>query len=387
MSDPDSIFLKCISPCDGSLPSFPSERSFENLTALLPGCIAEDSCLITSTFLFDICNVLQADGHHGTPFAALLPSVLSRFRRWRLLPAERKGQPEVLQALALDLAGITNTGSPEITHGIPEASRRLRVRWIRAEFEHDVQSIARFRPAPSDIEHRPAVPHQDELPPLEQTCEHPGASTANGLVYRSGCCACRLPRVHTCSTIGTDPKVLKHPRGFSPVSASPYGLPSFAQRIRGPQTASVDENIPPVQLRTSSVSRTHRGPVPFRRGTSAPVSNTQPTRATISSPRPRLDRATRFDLGNGGASGAKLTLHATRSSREPFTAGSSGTRCKPQTIISIKPKHQASSRGIFERLPSSHHSTTSIFNSRTIPATAKGLHSSGGHLQQKRCEY
>lgn len=112
----------------------------------------------------------------NSPFspARILPQILSRFRRWRVLPRDERLSLPVLREIATDLAGLA--ASPDPPH-----SRKMQIVAIGSE-------------AP-----RPLAPVNDHLPGVRAATSRtrsPSVPTSHHemAAFRSGCSSCRMPR-------------------------------------------------------------------------------------------------------------------------------------------------------------------------------------------------
>lgn len=185
------------------------------------------------SLLFSICDALQhgraADGPAEQNDASVLPSVLSKLRDWRVLDAGYRYSPAGVYKLALDLAMITDEPSPSTSPDFNCTSHaRLRMKWISSDSHgesQDQESSSSTPPSASPPQSAALVSSQEcahALPGLNERCFDagyescqvgklgtPDSEDASPVVsrrhhsisgFRSGCSACRHPRVSGPST-------------------------------------------------------------------------------------------------------------------------------------------------------------------------------------------
>lgn len=186
-------------------------------------------------FLFSVCDALQR-GRANSPAlqedTSILPSVLSKLRHWRLLDTRHRESCECIHKLALDLAEITcadevsASTSSDVGHATSHGRRRIK--WVGSDPPYESQDGEPSRsssPSSSSSRSRALDSAQEcahVLPDLIQCrsdagyefCQAsrlgtPDSEDAGPVAprrhrsaseFRSGCSACRHPRVSGPST-------------------------------------------------------------------------------------------------------------------------------------------------------------------------------------------
>lgn len=281
------------------------KQVLDQLLALLPSHLRSQpmSCIspLPPVFHLSICDVLQHD-RADTPAErdnpSILPSVLSRLRDWRLLDQNYRYSVGGIHRLALDLTGITEEASASTTSDVSRTSHpRLRIQWVASDSHDESQDREASSSTP------PSSPSSSQsdvlglaqacapvLPDLNQrrfdtgfeSCQAgrlgtPDSEDASAVVpqrrhsgsgFRSGCSACRHPRLsgpsnpHMASFKQRTPfcDVNLFDRHINTHVASPRHSKSPVQRVTTkktkrenqtslqsiPRGAHVDENEPPL---------------------------------------------------------------------------------------------------------------------------------------------
>ncbi|KAF8549494.1 hypothetical protein OG21DRAFT_1515164 [Imleria badia] len=200
-------------------------RILDCLLVLLPSHLKSQSSSQVSSFppalLFSIRDALQLDSAEQND-PSVLPSVLSQLRDWRLLDRDYRYSPGGIHRLALDLAGITEEASTATT-GSSDLNRtsyaRLRVKWVCSDSpseSQDRESVSSTRSSRSlgldsvqECAHALSDLNERRSDAGYESCQDgrlgtPDSEDASAVVsprhhsvsgFRSGCSACRHPRV------------------------------------------------------------------------------------------------------------------------------------------------------------------------------------------------
>ncbi|KAH0826249.1 hypothetical protein J3R83DRAFT_5714 [Lanmaoa asiatica] len=211
--------------------SLRGKQILDRLLVLLSTCLKSQPTSRVSPFspahLFSICDTLQhghVDGSAEQNDTSVLPSVLSKLRDWRLLDPDYRYSSGGIHKLALDLAGITDEASASTSSDLVHTSLpRLRIKWVSLDSPCESQG----REPSSSTPPSPSSPRSDVLDSAHE-CAHalpdmserrsdavyescqvgrlgtPNSEDTNAVVsrrhysvsgFRSGCSACRHPRI------------------------------------------------------------------------------------------------------------------------------------------------------------------------------------------------
>ena len=213
--------------------SVKSKQVLGRLLALLSSHLQSQlstSCtsLISPALLLSICDVLRADSSVEQGDTSVLPFVLGKLRDWRLLDPNYRYSSAGVHKLALDLAGIADKAS---TSTSSDSSRtpyiRLRMKWVSLDSPSEnlggepsqstpasssswssalelAQTCARvladLNKCRSHAAHESSLVGRLSTPDSEDSGANGSRSSHAASGFRSGCSACRHPRVSGAST-------------------------------------------------------------------------------------------------------------------------------------------------------------------------------------------
>ncbi|KAH7885547.1 hypothetical protein F5I97DRAFT_1886666 [Phlebopus sp. FC_14] len=294
------VSLKDVTYGDLGLPHRVSnERTAGRLFELLYSNLGSEPKSYTASFppalLFAIRELLRQDLAPlpgDSRDVLLLPNVLSKLRSWRLLDRPLRHSFETLQKLAIDLAEISRPDfSFQTSDGgdqSPSRPARLRIKWAGA----GLSAASSYEGDRSSFEFRTALPNPAlKSGQLESRELHVGGTVHNvsrrGLLcvahsagaevtqddptvgFRSGCSACRQPRVSLPSTPPTpllpmnsascDSTCDEHVVTPRSVPSKPKPTPQKRAKVKVskiptlvPRKREIDENEPPVRSPTNA---------------------------------------------------------------------------------------------------------------------------------------
>ncbi|KAJ7722454.1 hypothetical protein DFH07DRAFT_856994 [Mycena maculata] len=191
----------------------------------------------------------------------LLPQVLNRSIKWRVLPREERISPCALGAVVADLARLADSLDPP-------PSRKLQIVWIGYHIPRKAlpnRRLSDIGATLSQIESLDTVPSHHEM-----------------AAYRSGCSACRTPRDTLSRRLHHHPSCAYRDTENIPPSTKPPPLRSTSTSKTNPhrvRAATVNLGIPVSQIpRIPRRNTTSVKPLP-------PLSNSNCPKPAISAPR------------------------------------------------------------------------------------------------------
>lgn len=318
---------------------FPSELSFDRMHDLIRTHVATSST-ITPEFLFALSTTLSTEAPSETPTSVILPRILNRLTSWRLLESAEKRRTDVVEKLALDLAGLVN-GRPSVYDGLNADSKRLRIRWMGKTHDH-IESIHQ-QPVMGDSLDNPPINTAQPSAQASRTREN-FCSNANSS-FRNGCSCCRQPR----DFLTRDPGLGLVKARTRQISSQP-AHPSLPLGHPAPLTSQediyslavspdpLDNMIPIIPLATKSITKGNDNTVPYISSTKlrvqTDVSRNRKLARTSSAPRLRVDRSTQTTSHRSYV----IPQADTQLSQSSSSSGASSARLRSQSSSSAVKK-------------------------------------------------
>ncbi|KAJ7445047.1 hypothetical protein FB451DRAFT_1568189 [Mycena latifolia] len=233
---------------------FPSENTFDALLQIIQRYLGLKAAAprgifshiqLSTNFILSLSTSLALTSTF--PVEQILPAILFRLRKWRVLPDEERLSSAVLRVLASDLAALSNSLDPT-------PSRMMQIVWIGYPRAVDLN--------PPTIRRAPTTAVRIRSPSEPVPSHHEMAA------FRSGCSACRMPR---------DPlaKHYHHPSCTNHTSSDTENIPPAVSNNPHPPTTAPpvhpkpNSNIPRPRAATITAAHAAKHTLPRRKTTSA----------------------------------------------------------------------------------------------------------------------